>query len=100
MANTRMNMRGTARARKAASNLFQGVVRVSSTTREIDTATRVTIRPAEINPWLVIPNRCPNPGSQRHHDVAVGDEAEGGRQDDDAGEDRDEQPHPFDEERE
>ena len=55
-----MNMRGTARARSAASSRFHGVVSVSSTTSEIDTATRVTIRPAEVSPWLVIPTRWPN----------------------------------------
>ena len=53
-------MRGTTSARSAASSLAHGVVRVSSTTSEIDTATRLTIRPAACRPWLVMPTGWPN----------------------------------------
>ena len=36
------------------------MVSVSSTTSEIDVATRITISPALCRPWLVSPTRCPN----------------------------------------
>ena len=45
-----MNIRGTNSARSAASSRVHGVVSVSSTTSEIDVATRVTIRPADVRP--------------------------------------------------
>ena len=47
-------------ARSAASSRVHGVVSVSSTTSEIDVATRVTISPAEVRPWAVRPTSCPN----------------------------------------
>ena len=45
---TRTNIRGTPSARSAASSRTHGVVSVSSTTSEIDTATRVTTSAAEV----------------------------------------------------
>ena len=43
----RMKIRGTPRPRSAASSRTHGVVSVSSTTSEIDTATRLTTSAAE-----------------------------------------------------
>ena len=57
---TRMNIRGTNSARSAASRRGHGVVIVTSTTSEIDVATRMTIRPAAVNPCSVSPTRVPN----------------------------------------
>ena len=48
-------------ARSAASSRVHGVVSVSSTTSEIDVATRMTIRPAAVRPWLVMPDRVAEP---------------------------------------
>ncbi len=53
-------MRGTNSARRAASSRAHGVVRVSSTTSEIDVATRITIRPAAVSPCWVRPTSLPN----------------------------------------
>ena len=53
-------MRGTNSERSDASSRFHGVVTVSSTTSEIDTATRVTISAAESSPWRVSPAGWPN----------------------------------------
>src|SRR3954452_5490382 len=55
-----MNIRGTKRARNAANNFDHGVVDVSSTTNEIEVATRATISAAEVRPWLVRPTSVPN----------------------------------------
>src|SRR6476620_8598823 len=51
----RMKILGTPRLRNAASSRIHGVVSVSSTTREIDTATRLTTRAAASRPWAVKP---------------------------------------------
>ena len=50
-------MRGKSIARSAASRRVHVVVSASSTTNEIDVATRTTMRPAERRPWLVSPTR-------------------------------------------
>src|SRR6185436_9921591 len=56
---TRTNIRVTPSARSAASSLTQGVVSVSRTTSEIDTATRRTTRAAEVSPCSVRPSGWP-----------------------------------------
>ena len=63
-------MRGTNRARSPASSRFHGVVSVSRTTREIDVATRTTIRPAAWRPSLVTPELVAEPRAEGDHDVA------------------------------
>ena len=98
MASTSTNMRGTNSAAQRRQQPVHGVVSVSSTTSEIDVATRMTMQPAPVRPWLREPDAMAEPGAERHDDVAGRDEAERGRQHDDAGEDRDEQPDALDEE--
>ena len=51
---------GTNSDRSAASSRDHGVVRVSRTTSEIDTATRITISPADSRPSAVSPTAVPN----------------------------------------
>lgn len=50
-----MKILGTNNARTAASSLAHGVVMASSTTSEIETATRNTMSPAASRPCEVIP---------------------------------------------
>ena len=50
-----MNILGTPSARSEANSLVHGVVRVSSTTRLIEAATRDTTSAAEVRPWEVKP---------------------------------------------
>ena len=91
--------RGTHSARSAASSRVHGVVSVSSTTSEIETATRVTMSAGRVQTLRGEADGVAEPGAERHDDVAVRDDVERRGQHDDAGEDRDEQPHPLHEER-
>ncbi len=91
---------GTPSARSAASSRTHGVVSVSSTTSEMDVATRVMMSPAPCRPCSVMPCGWPcQCHSGRTTSPGVIDRQRG-RQHDDAGEDRDEQPDPLDEEAE
>ena len=76
MPSTRMNIRGTNSARSAASSAVHGVVIVSSTTSEIDVATRSTMSPAAVEPLRVRPTGWPNHVPSGTTIVPVGDEAE------------------------
>ena len=55
-------------ARSAASSRGHGVVSVSSTTSEIDVATRVTMQPPRRQALLREPDVVPEPGAERHDD--------------------------------
>ena len=55
MPSTRMNIRGNNIARSAASSRVHVVVKATSTTNEIDVATRRMMSPADRRPWLVTP---------------------------------------------
>ena len=52
---TSTNMRGTPSARSADSSRAQGVVSVTSSTSEIDVATRMVMIAAAVSPWRVSP---------------------------------------------
>ena len=60
IASTRMTVVGSRNDRSACNNRVHGVVRVTSTTREIDTATRMTMSPADSKPSAVSPTGPPN----------------------------------------
>ena len=66
-----MNIRGTQSARNAASSFDHGVVSVSSTTSEIEVATRVTMSPGRGQSLLGEPEPVTEPGAERHDDGAV-----------------------------
>ena len=100
MPSTRTNIFGTNSARSAARRRVHGVVRVRSTTSEIETATRTMMIAGAVQPLRGEPDLVAEPGAEGHDDRPRRDEVERGRQHDDAREDRDEEPDPLDEEHE
>ena len=63
-------MRGTKSARSDASSRFHGVVSVSSTTSEIDDATRVTMSAGRVEALPREPDRVAEPRAEGHDDRA------------------------------